>query len=53
MLGYTTSAVPRENHTLKENYGLSVVLVPRLRYMNCHLEKRKSLLVALKHEYDC
>ncbi len=48
MLGYTTSTVPGENHTLKENYGLSVVL--GLRYGNCHLEKRKSLLVASKHE---
>ena len=51
MLGYTTSAVPRENHTLKESYGLSAVT--GLRYENCHLEKRKSLLVASKHEYDC
>ena len=51
MLGYTTSAVPGENHTLKENYGLSVVT--GLGYGNCHLEKRKSLLVASKHEYDC
>ena len=37
MLGYTTSAVPGENHTLKENYGLSAV--PGLRYGNCHLAR--------------
>lgn len=48
MLGYTTYVVPGENHTLKENYGLSAVL--GFRYGNCHIEKQKSLLVASKHK---